>query len=126
MKGMAHGAVTWSGVASVSMGATATSDAIRIENIGAYALQMVWSGGGAPNGTFKLQGSNDLGPQPPTSTSTVQSVANWTDLANSSQTISADGDHMWNVSQAGYRWVRVVYTRSSGTGTMAGRFNGKG
>lgn len=125
MKGLVNGALRWSGAVSVSMATSVNSDPIRLENIGAYSIQIVWTGGLSPVGTFKLQCSNDHGPTTG-STSTVEALANWTDIDGSSEAIAADGDITWTASLPGYRWVRVVFTSTSGDATLAGRFNGKG
>lgn len=82
-----------------------------------YAIQLTFTG--APNGTFSLQASNDQGrPNAATETEQYASVTHWTHITGSDQPISAAGDHMYQVENAGYTWVRVVYTRNSGTGTV--------
>ena len=102
---------------SGSLAADLTLKPVWLGHICNYAIQLTFTG--APNGTWKLQASNDAGQ--PNATSEAQQyvgVINWTDIANSQQPISAAGDHMWQVENAGYRWVRAVYTRNSGTGTL--------
>lgn len=52
--------------------------------------------------------------------------ASWSDLANSSQTITTAGNFIWNVNQVGYTWIQLVVTDgSSGTnnGTLVGILN---
>jgi hypothetical protein len=112
--------------ASMDLAASITSNPISVEHIVNYAIQLVFTG--SPVGTFKLQASLDEG-RPSSSSESSRSfkITNWTDIANSSQAISAAGDIMYNVENAGYNWVRVVYTRSSGTGTLTvARANVKG
>lgn len=104
--------------AATSMGASFNLPAIWLGHICNYSIQLVFTG--TPNGTFKLQASNDLG-------GPGLAPTNWTDVANSSQAITAAGDHMWQVENAGYKYVRVVYTRSSSTGSLTvANFNVKG
>lgn len=88
----------------------------------AYAIQGVFTG--SPVGTFKLQESVD----PVTSGIPLPSPTNWTDVDGSSRAISAAGDIMWNYNGGitGATWVRAVYTRTSGTGTLNMRINTKG
>lgn len=71
-----------------------------------YSIQAVWTG--SPVGTIKLQVTNDIGGCGP----------NWSDYSNSSQVVSGAGDFAWIASQASYHCVRVVYTRTSGSGTL--------
>lgn len=102
--------------------ATATSIAVSFNStpmfvgkVFNYSIMAIVTGGSAPTGTFKLQWSNDLVPStlngnpPPT---------NWFDIPSQSQAITADGNYGFNVADAGYTWVRVVWTFTSGTGTV--------
>lgn len=113
-------------LSSTDMAADITSDPIWLGHIANYNLQLVFTG--APNGTFKLQISNDLGyPDSADEASRYVGLVNWTDMADSSQPISAAGNHSYEVQNAGHRWVRLIYTFASGTGTMTSyRFNVKG
>lgn len=91
-----------------SMTASFQSSPILLDQIYGFSFQAVFTG--TPDGIFKLQSSNDdvqLG----------QTVTNWTDIADSSQAISAAGDITWNFEGCFFKWVRVVYTASSSTGT---------
>lgn len=108
------------------MANTITSDPIWLGHIANYSLQLVFTG--SPTGTFKLQISNDLGrPTAGDDGDRDYGITNWTDMTNSSQTISAAGNHAYDVQNAGHRWVRLVYTPSGGSGTMTVyRFNAKG
>ncbi len=100
------------------------SDPFWVGHAMGYAIQAVWTG--TPTGTIKIQVSID--PQEPTvGNSGEPTVTNWEDLASSSYSITGSaGTYMWNVTSAYYRWVRVVYTNASGTGTLNVRFNTKG
>jgi len=113
------------GASSISMGSSFELDPVWLGHICNYAIQLVFTG--TPAGNFKLQASNDLGRQASGAPETDDGVVNWTDIAGSQQTISAAGDHMWQVENAGYRWVRVVWTQTSSTGTLtSAKFNVKG
>lgn len=81
-------------------------------------------------GTIKLQISNDnvsddlIPGQNP-----AQFVTNWTDYTGSlsSTSLSAGtSSFMWNILNPGYRWLRMAYTSSSGTGVMNVNYFGKG
>ena len=101
-------------VTNAVMNTTITSPAVQLDQIIGYAIQAVYTG--TPTGTFKLQASNDpvklaydVNPQTPT---------NWTDIANSSYSVSSAGIYTWNVTDVFYTFVRLVYTDgSSGTST---------
>lgn len=80
---------------------------------------------GTAVGTVKLQACNDAsnttsGPERPSS-----ALANWYDLTF---TGAVSGDTLVNFSDPDctYRWVRVVYTRTSGTSTFTVRAQQKG
>jgi hypothetical protein len=100
----------------VSLGTSANLKAIWLGHIANYAIQLVFTG--TPNGTFKLQASNDeVDPRMPIA-QIEAGLVNWTDIADSGQLITAAGNHTWTVENAGYAWVRVVWTQISGTGTL--------
>lgn len=96
-------------LSGTDMTSNITSDPIYLGHIANFAIQLVFTG--TPNGTFKLQCSNDQG----ASANNIEYalISNWTDIDGSSQVISASGNHLWNVQNCGYRWVRVVWTDSS-------------
>lgn len=108
------------------MSASFTLNPVYLGHIVNYALQLFFTG--SPVGTFKLQASNDPGrTYLPGQLPQSDTVVNWTDIAGSSQAISAAGDIMWDVQNAGYTWVRIVYTKTSGSGSVTiARFNVKG
>lgn len=91
-----------------------------------YSIQLVFTG--TPQGNFKLQVSNDQGrPNAQSEAEQSSGVVNWTDVAGSAQAITAAGDHTWTVEDAGYLWVRVVWTQTGSSGTLtSARGNGKG
>lgn len=108
------------------MASSFTLHPVYLGHIVDYSIQLVFTG--TPGGNFKLQASNDLGNiNAASEANQVVDLSNWTDIADSAQTISAAGDHTWSVDNAGYRWVRVVWTATSGSGTLtSARVNGKG
>lgn len=88
-----------------------------------YSLQAVITG--TATGTLKLQGSNDPVPDASFLVPTF-TVSNWTDILDSTQSVTGAGTLLYNVEGVFYNWVRAVYTASSGTGTITIIFNSKG
>lgn len=94
-----------------------SSEAIPLESIEDFSIQLIFTG--APVGSFKLQGSNDPGQALANTRALMSSkIVNWTDIGDSTQAIAASGDHLYTVRDAAYNWVRVVWTFSSGTGSI--------
>ena len=102
-----------------SMATSFNLPAIWLGHIDNYAIQLFFTG--TPIGTFTLQASNDAGNLPNGTgiqSNQVAGITNWTTIADSSVAINGAGDCMYNVRNAGYNWVRVVYTATSSTGTV--------
>jgi hypothetical protein len=112
--------------APVSMASNFILEPVYLGSIINYSIQLVFTG--TPGGNFKLQCSVDPG-RPTANSKEPQSdtVINWTDVADSAQSISAAGNHVWDVQNCGYTWVRVVWTQTSSTGSLdVARFQTKG
>ena len=98
--------------------ASIESEAVLLDQIYGYAMQCEFTG--TPSGTLKLQASceiirnGDTGP-------TI-----WTDVDGSSTAISASGTVLYNADAQFYKYVRIVYSRLSGTGTLKVTYNSKG
>lgn len=100
---------------SMSLATSANLKPVWIGHTPWYSVQLVFTG--VPAGSFKLQGSNDVG-HINSASDTMQStgVTNWTDLNITSGAIAAAGTYMFNVPDASYSWFRVVWT-ATGAGT---------
>jgi hypothetical protein len=101
-------------VTDAVMNATITSDAYNVQQLFGCAIQAVFTG--TPTGTFKLQASAD--PATPYGEPIVVPT-HWTDIINSSYSVTAAGDYMWNVFDIMYNWIRLVYTDGSGGSSTA-------
>lgn len=90
---------------------------VWLGHIANFSIQLFFTG--TPGGSFTLQASNDPG-QIDQAGQAVQyaGVTNWTTVADSAFTVSAAGDVMWDVQNTGYNWVRVVWTQTSGSGSL--------
>lgn len=74
-----------------------------------YACQVIFSGGGANlAGTLTLEASADESP-----------ATNFVTVTGSSQSVTSSTNHTWNVQGAGYRYVRVRWSYTSGTGNAS-------
>jgi hypothetical protein len=109
---------------SVSMAATFNSSVADTGESPNFSVHAVWSGGSSPIGALNLQGSNDK-------TVDHNSVSHWTDLntniyIGSIAVSGTSGSYLFNIANGGFKWLRAVYTRTSGSGTMDVTFFGKG
>ena len=89
-------------ISNGAMTADRTSEVILLDHQYGYSVQIAWTG--TPTGDFTLEASND----------------NTTFITVSGSTVAAGGgagNHLWEVDVAMYRYVRVKYTFTSGTGT---------
>lgn len=101
----------------VALAASAELKPVWLGHIANFAIQLVFTG--TPGGNFTLQASNDQGSIDSASGSMqVSGITNWTTVADSAAVVAAAGDVMWTVENAGYTWVRVVWTATSGSGTL--------
>jgi hypothetical protein len=105
---------------SVNMNATIKGAALDVTSDFGFSFIVRWTG--SPVGTLSIQASNyvQLGSEaPPEATFSTDPVAT---LA-----VSAAGEKLFNIADPGYRFVRLVWTFTSGTGTFTvAQFNSKG
>lgn len=90
------------------MTSTILSESVWLENMANAAIQIVFTG--TPNGTFKLQASCD---EPSKNVPAKSTPQNWTDVVDSSQAVVAAGNHIYEMQNIGYTFVRVVWTDTS-------------
>lgn len=112
-------------IVNESMAADVESNGIDVNQMVAGSIQAVWTGATA-DGTIGLEVSNDIVPVGPTQANSSANVVNWSTYTGSTQTVAGDGNFLWNMNLMGFRWVRLVYTFSSGTGTLNATFVAKG
>jgi hypothetical protein len=97
---------------SVNLASSISSSAFDLHNYRLGSISITWTG--TPVGVFKLQLSNEIATDP----STVSS-ASFDDIVGSSLSVSAAGQNTWVFTAPYYaRFVRVVYTSMSGSGTL--------
>ena len=94
--------------------ATVTIGPVDLRSIPAAALQLAWTG--SPVGTLQLQGTTGQ----PTNSSTAQTNSwpgPWSPVGTAVGT-SGINNYTWDITSTGLSAVQVVYTRTSGTGTI--------
>lgn len=103
------------GSLSTTMSEDLVSSSVDVRELSGINIQLEYTG--APVGTFTLQASNDrINPVPQT----------WNTIPFSATPITSAGEYMLNVDSSYYGWIRVLYTRTSGTGTLNIKIVGKG
>lgn len=75
-----------------------------------YAVQATYTG--SPVGTLSIQASND--------------GSNWSTITITVTSINGAGSTMFNMSQELYPYARLVYTKTSGSGTLLATVYTKG
>lgn len=104
---------------------TRNGTASSLQKIYNFSIQIVFTG--TPTGSFKLQGSDD--PYDIPNNTNAHAPTNWSDIADSTFSVTAAGKVMWNYSMCGFNYVRPVYTDSSSGASTAvitvSSFNGK-
>jgi hypothetical protein len=117
---------------AVPLNANYNSPYQQLKNIYTYTMSAIITG--TPTGTISIQASNDPETNDTQSNTTTnlpptQLPTNWVTITGSTFAVTAAGETMWNVSYAGYNYVRVQYVDGSGgasTATMTIIYNGKG
>ena len=95
-------------LATTSAASTLTSVPYDLGDQSNFAVQVIFSGGGGNLvGTLTLEASADDYP-----------ASNFVTVAGSSQAVAASANHVWNVQDAGYRYIRAKWTYTSGTGNV--------
>lgn len=110
--------ITSGNMASASITST-VSNIQHLDNIG---IQLQWTG--VPVGTFAIQVSADYAQD---IEGNVTNTGTWTTLTlgpGISAAGSADNAYV-DLNQLSSPWIRVVYTKTSGTGTLNGYIVGK-
>lgn len=92
-----------------------TSAAIDTNQIINMSVQGVFSSA-TLNGTLKIQASND--PCPGGSFRNQFTPTNWVDIPNASASVTSGASVCIPLQNIAYGYIRVVYTASSGTGTV--------
>jgi hypothetical protein len=99
-------------VDAASLAASVTSQVIDIRHQYGFAIFAVWTG--TPTGVLKMQASPD-------------GINNWADVSGiTASPAGAAGSYFVNKEWQFYPYIRFLYTRSSGTGSLDIWYTGKG
>lgn len=111
-------------ISGTAVTASFNSYALRLDHINNYAIQVNFQGNAT--GSVKLQASTVPHPSTLMEWQRPSLQIPWVDV--SSQAIDGVTPVMWNVQNPGYRFVRLVYTHTTGSGTPLAyaSFAGKG
>lgn len=93
--------------------ATVTSDTIDLTAQNMVSIQAVWSG--SPVGSIGLEFTNSLAGTP-----------TWTPVDDTAQDVNGAGSYGRNCYNIAYPYLRVVYTKTSGTGILNASAYNKG
>ncbi len=97
---------------SQTAGSDQRSSIFDLGDLSTFSIAVDFSGGaGDLVGTLYLECSND--------------GTDFVVVANSSQAITVSASHMWSVTWAGYRYIRVYWDYTSGTGAIAAKLVAK-
>jgi hypothetical protein len=98
-----HKGTTYRVIDTTSMANSITGTATDVGLLHNWVCHFVWTG--TPTGSVEVQASIDN--------------TSWTTLTGSQQSTQGEaGTHIVNFSGSGHRYIRPVYTRSSGSGTL--------
>lgn len=90
--------------------ATCKTNAILLDQIYGLSISLVWTG--SPVGTLTLEASNDI------VTAGNTQPTNWDTITGSTLAITGADHVTYNINGSFYKYIRVKYTKTSGTGTI--------
>lgn len=96
---------------STNLAASFNSNAIEILSSTTFYVGLLFTGS-SPTGTFQLQSNND-----PTNVQSAVNSSMWVNVSTATAVTEA-GYVSWNLPLQGYKWWRLTWTFTSGTGTV--------
>lgn len=105
-------------VVAGDMSASITSTPLIIQQEDSVAIQLNFTG--TPTGTFQVQGSLDYVPPQPNFADQPTATGNWVNLTLSPVPIAAGAPDniLIDLYALSFPYIRLVYTRTSGSGTL--------
>lgn len=110
---------------TIEMAASANSDPVAVDHMNGYSICASWTESVASLvGELKLQASNNAFTHQDLQVADASAV--WSNVPASDYPVSGAGSYCWNVSDVQYKAFRLVWTRTSGEGTLTGHIQIKG
>jgi hypothetical protein len=101
---------------NISMASSFTSDPYDINRVKGLTVQFFWENGSSPVGTMDIFASN-----------LQNEASSYQSILSSPVNLSGNmGNQLFNISEPYYKYVKIVYTRTSGSGQLSVVLNGKG
>lgn len=101
--------------------ATLTSTPVNIQYLDNIVFQAIFTG--SPVGIFSVQSSLTYNQD---ANGNILNAGTWTALTlNPTPSIAAAGNLLIDMNQLSMPWIRLVYTKTSGTGTLNAYVGGK-
>lgn len=93
-----------------AMTADITSEVIHAEYLDMLDFVVAWSSGSSPVGVFKVQGANELEAKDRV----------WRDISGDGNPSASgvSGEHILHIHEIQFKWYRVFYDFTSGSGTL--------
>lgn len=116
-------------ISACPMATACTSIGVDLNQMNLSSVEAVFTG--SPVGTLTLQISSDNVPpclQGQANCVTYNpagNVVNWVTYTGSSEAVSSSGNFLYNLTFVGYRWLRLVYAPTSGTGSLTVTYTAK-
>lgn len=107
---MAENIYNYKIVTDGNMSSNITSSMVDLSKTDGYSVYAKWTG--SPVGVIELRASLD--------------GINFVPISGSATNVNSAGDALWEITTAFYDKIIVVYTATSGTGTLNVQINGKG
>lgn len=109
---------------ALSMNASVKSDVLNLRDLKGYSIQAVITAASSPIGQLYIEVSNDM-----TATDNPSEVVHWSVLSETIVDLSdidpSGADVIFNLQSANYKWARLGYDRTSGSGTLNATAVGK-
>lgn len=111
-------------IVAQSMGGNITSAVTNIEMLDNIGVQVIWSAGSTPVGVISVEVSMDYDQD---TLGNVVNAGNWIALTlDPAANVSGNTGQIYvDLNQLSAPWIRVKYTRTSGTATLSGYICGK-
>jgi len=93
-------------ISAADAGSDVTSIGLNVGDLTHASIQISFSSG-TLNGTLTLEASNDN--------------TTYATISGSSQAVTSGAQHLYNITDAGFKYVRVFWDRTSGTGTITAK-----